>query len=79
MFCNEPHLGPWSKYVADNTILLDENKLLKEIEKTKEDIIEKENTNENVVELEDCSDEEGEENSDIDFFIMGWKNAHQYI
>ena len=54
------------QYVATNTILLEENKLLKEIEKTKEYIKEKEISDNDVIEIEDCSDDEEDKNADID-------------
>ena len=54
------------QYVATNTILLEENKLLKEIEKTKEYIKEKEISDNDVIEIEDCSDDEEDNNADID-------------
>ena len=54
------------QYVATNTILLEENKLLKEIEKTKEYIKEKEISDNDVIEFEDCSDDEEDNNADID-------------
>ena len=55
------------KYVETNEIILEENKVIKEIKKTKEDLAKKRKEQEEIVEIEECDDvEEQENNSDID-------------